>query len=73
MVALVLMQVSTMVAAHKANNERLDALDARMQRVERVANSEALVNMSQRINALQREIQLLRGENEQLTHELNTS
>lgn len=72
MVTLVLMQVSTMAVAHKANNERLDALDARMQRVERIANSEALVNLSQRINALQREIQQLRGENEQLTHELNT-
>ncbi len=72
MVTLVLMQVSTMAVAHKANNERLDAIDARMQRVERIANSEALINLSQRINALQREIQQLRGENEQLTHELNT-
>lgn len=72
MVTLVLLQVSTMAVAHKANNERLDAMDARMQRVERIANSEALVNLSQRINALQREIQQLRGENEQLTHELNT-
>ncbi|QMU60350.1 MAG: tol-pal system protein YbgF [Gammaproteobacteria bacterium] len=72
LVTLVLMQVSTMAAAHKANNERLDTMDARMQRVERVANSEALVNLSQRINVLQREIQQLRGENEQLTHELNT-
>ncbi len=72
MVALVLMQVSTMAVAHKANNERLDAIEARMQRVERMANSEALVNLSQRIDALQREIQQLRGENEQLTHELNT-
>ncbi|MFK7814891.1 MAG: tol-pal system protein YbgF [Gammaproteobacteria bacterium] len=72
MVTLVLMQVSTMAFAHKANNERLDALDARMQRVERIANSEALVNLSQRINALQREIQQLRGENEQLAHELST-
>ena len=72
LVTLVLMQVSTMAVAHKANNERLDAMDARMQRVERVANSEALVNLSQRINALQREIQQLRGENEQLAHELNT-
>jgi len=43
-----------------------------MQRVERVANNEALVKMSQRLSAMQREIQQLRGENEQLTHELNT-
>ena len=45
LVTLVLMHVSTMAVAHKANNERLDAMDARMQRVERVANSEALVNL----------------------------
>jgi tol-pal system protein YbgF len=72
LVALVLMQVSTMVAAHKANNEQIEALGTRLQRVERVVNGQALVNMSQRIDALMREIQLLRGENEQLTHELNT-
>ncbi len=71
LVTLVLMQVSTMVTAHKANNERFDAMEARLQRVERVANSEALIKLSQRIDALQREIQKLRGENEQLTHELN--
>lgn len=72
LVTLVLMQVSTMAAAHKANNARLDSIDARMLKVERVANSQALVNMSQRIDTLMREIQQLRGENEQLTHELNT-
>lgn len=72
LVALVLMQVSTIVAAHKANNEQIEALGTRLQRVERVVNGQALVNMSQRIDALMREIQQLRGENEQLTHELNT-
>ena len=72
LVTLVLMQVSTMAGAHKANNARLDSIDARMQKVERIANSQALVNMSQRIDTLMREIQQLRGENEQLTHELNT-
>ncbi len=72
MVALVLMQASTIALAHKSNNERLDAIEARLQRVERITNSEALVNLSQRINALQREVQQLRGENEQLAHELST-
>ena len=72
LVALALMQVSTIVFAHKSNGERLDAMETRMQRVERVTNNQALVNMAQRIDALQREIQQLRGENEQLTHELNT-
>ena len=71
MLALVLMQVPTLVYAHKSNNERLDTIDTRVQRLERVNTNQALVNMSQRIDALQREIQLLRGENEQLTHELN--
>ena len=72
LVTLVLIQVSTSATAHKSNTERLDSIDARMQKVERVANNEALVKMSQRLSAMQREIQQLRGENEQLTHELNT-
>ena len=72
LVALVLVQAPAELFAHKSNNERLDAIDARMQRVERITNNQALINMSQRIDALQREIQQLRGENEQLTHELNT-
>ncbi len=72
LMALVLVQAPGLSFAHKSNNERLDAIDARMQRVERITNNQALINMSQRIDALQREIQQLRGENEQLTHELNT-
>ena len=72
LVALVLMQVPTIAFAHKANNVRLDAMETRMLRVERAANNEALLKLSQRINAMQSEIQQLRGENEQLTHELNT-
>lgn len=72
LVALVLVQVSTSAIAHKSNNTRLDAMETRMLRVERSANNEALLKLSQRINAMQSEIQQLRGENEQLTHELNT-
>ena len=69
--ALVFFQAPTFLCAHKSNNERLDAIDSRLQRLERVNTNQALVNMSQRIDALKREIQLLRGENEQLAHELN--
>ncbi len=72
LMALALLQAPSLLFAHKSNNERLDAIDARVQRVERITNNQALINMSQRIDALQREIQQLRGENEQLTHELNT-
>ena len=72
LVTLALMQVSTVAFGHKANNVRLDAMETRMLRVERAANNEALLKLSQRINAMQSEIQQLRGENEQLAHELNT-
>lgn len=71
LVALVIIQVPTIAFAHKANNVRLDSMETRMLRVERTANSEALLKLSQRINAMQSEMQQLRGENEQLTHELN--
>ncbi len=71
LVALVLVQVPTLGFAHKSNIERIDAIDSRVQRIERVNTNQSLINMSQRIDSLMREIQLLRGENEQLTHELN--
>jgi tol-pal system protein YbgF len=72
LVTLVLIQVSTIAVAHKANNGRLDSMEARMLRIEQTTNSEALIKLSQRISAMQSEIQQLRGENEQLAHQLNT-
>ena len=71
MVALAILQVPTLGFAHKSNNERIDAIDGRVQKIERVNTNQSLINMSQRIDALMRELQVLRGENEQLTHELN--
>ncbi len=72
LLAVTLMLVSTIVAADKATDAKVNALDARMQRIERVVDNQALLNMAQRIEALQREVQELRGENERLAHEINT-
>ncbi len=72
LVAVALMLVSTIVVADKATDAKVNALDARMQRIERVVDNQALLNMAQRIEALQREVQELRGENERLVHEINT-
>ena len=72
LVAIVPITISTIAAADKATDVKIDALDARMQRIERVVDNQALLSMAKRIEALQREIQELRGENERLTHELNT-
>ena len=72
LVAVALMLVSTIVTADKATDAKVNALDARMQRIERVVDNQALLNLAKRIEALQREVQELRGENEQLVHEINT-
>ncbi len=70
--AFALVVLSTTVTAHKATEARVDALDARTQRIERVVDNQALLGMAKKIEALQRELQELRGENERLTYELNT-
>ncbi len=56
LVAVALMLVSTIVVADKATDAKVNALDARMQRIERVVDNQALLNMAQRIEALQREV-----------------
>jgi len=58
--------------AHKAAEEKVEALNSRVQRIERVVDNQALINLSKRIEAMQREVQELRGENERLNHELDT-
>ena len=72
LVAIALMVTSTIAVAHKATEARVDALDARTQRIERVLDNQALLSMAKKIESLQREIQQLRGENEQLAFELNS-
>lgn len=68
---VVLLVVSDQSYAHKAAEEKVEALNSRVQRIERVVDNQALISLSKRIEALQREVQELRGDNERLNHELD--
>ncbi len=63
---------SPAMAERKKTGERLDSLEARVDRLDKVLESQALMDMSIRIEELERELSTLRGENEQLNHELAT-
>lgn len=58
--------------AEEVTRTELDAINTRVQRVERVIDNQVLLNMVKRIEAVQSEVRQLRGENERLAHELNT-
>ena len=68
---VILVILPAIVAADEATDMKINALDVRIQRIERVVDNQALLSMVKRIETLQREVQELRGENERLTHELN--
>ncbi len=57
-------------ALAQSKNERLDALEARMGGVERQLANQALLEMSRQIDALNEELRRLRGEFDQLQHEV---
>lgn len=63
---------SPVAAERKKTGERLDSLESRVDRLDKVLESQALMDMSMRIEELERELSTLRGENEQLNHELST-
>ena len=71
-VVIVIIFCNSIAIAGKETDAKVDALDARMQRIERVVENQALLNMAKRIEDLQRQVQELRGENERLVHELNS-
>ncbi len=54
----------------QSKNERLDALEARMDGVERQLANQGLIEMARQIDALTEELRKLRGEFDQLQHEL---
>ena len=64
--------LSATVTAEDITRAEFDAIDSRVQRVERVIDNQVLLNMVKRIETVQDEVRQLRGENERLTHELNT-
>ena len=71
--AVVVMFSSAWLAtpAHaQSKNERLDALEARMGGVERQLANQGLIDMARQIDALTEELRKLRGEFDQLQHEL---
>ncbi len=57
-------------ALAQSKNERLDALEARMGGVERQLANQGLLEMSRQIDALTEELRRLRGEFDQLQHEV---
>lgn len=71
-IAIAIILSSSVAIAGKETDTKIDSLDARMQRIERVVDNQALLNMAKRIEDLQRQVQELRGENERLAHELST-
>ena len=71
LLTVVLLFVSAIAQADEVVNAKLDELDARTQRIERVVDNQALLSLAKRIESLQREVQELRGENERLAFELN--
>jgi tol-pal system protein YbgF len=58
-------------AGEKDLERRIDDLDARLSRIERLLKNAVLHDMMGGVKDLQRQVQELRGENEQIAHELD--
>ena len=58
--------------ADRRTDERLQALEDRMERVDRLMQNNALLDLVTRMDAMQQELRELRGQNEELAHELET-
>ena len=70
LVALALVSVAH--GASKAELERrLISVENRLARIEKLLDNQVLIDMLQRLEALQREMQLLRGDSERSIHELD--
>ncbi len=71
--AIVLLAAATSPAwADRRTDERLQALEDRMERVDRLMENNALLDLVTRMDAMQQELRELRGQNEELAHELET-
>jgi tol-pal system protein YbgF len=71
--AVMLLAVATSPAwADRRTDERLQALEDRMERVDRLMENNALLDLVTRMDAMQQELRELRGQNEELAHELET-
>lgn len=63
--------IGPVAAADKQTEARLNGLEQRMARIDRLLGNEALLDMQQVISELQTELRELRGENERLRYELD--
>lgn len=67
---LVLTVLAVPAWADRRTDERLGALEARMERIDRLMSNNALLEMATRLDAMQEELRQLRGQNEELRHEV---
>ncbi|HDP89157.1 MAG TPA: tol-pal system protein YbgF [Thioalkalivibrio sp.] len=58
--------------ADRRTDERLQSLETRMERVDRLMANNALLDLVTRLDAMQDELRQLRGQNEELRHEVET-
>ncbi len=72
LVASLLFSAAATAPAEQASDAEVSELSARMQKLEQALNNQALLDMAQRVAALQREVRELRGKNERLSYELNS-
>jgi tol-pal system protein YbgF len=73
LVAALLVGVVAVPAFAQSKNERLDMLESRMGAVERQLENQGLLEMARQIETLTAELRRLRGDIEQLQHELERS
>ncbi len=79
LVTLLVMSLQVVSAAPKATKEELNIVSQRLERLERAldseaansANKESLITLQKRLNDMERELQVLRGQNETLRNELD--
>ncbi|MCW9087930.1 MAG: tol-pal system protein YbgF, partial [Gammaproteobacteria bacterium] len=64
----VCLMVSLLAATAVTPLQAQESVEQRLQRVEQLVNSRSLLDMSQRIDALQAEVQQLRGQIEEQQH-----
>lgn len=68
--ALLAAAVGPALAADRETEARLQSLESRMERIDRILGNEALLEMQRQITDLQEQLRRLRGENEELSHNL---
>ena len=69
LIGVLLLAASASASAANANTVRIDDLETRMDRVDRIVSNQSLTEMSQRLDALQAEMRVQQGRLEELQNE----